>query len=181
MISRRQARRRVLLTLGATAVLGVLAMPLARLFGEPYPWLIMPGFHGSGGFDGRTVRMVEPVFTFHLADRGARGLSAPQLFSDVNSAYVRKLASRFEPPPTSPPRFEHLLPAGLFRGFGHARRHPLDPHDPELFAWFVGRLRAHYPDAEPVAVTVTLRERVVDEHGELALRDLPTPPRRFSP
>lgn len=181
MVSRRRARRRVLTVLGATALIGVLAMPVSRLFGEPYPWLAMPSFEGTGGFDGRFVRMVEPFFTFHLSDRSARGLSATQLFSGSNSAYRRKLATRFEPTPPEHHRLARRVPGWLFPGFRHARRHPLDPHDPALFAWFRARLREHYPSAEPVAVTVSLRERVVDPHGDLDLRPLAVAPRRFAP
>ena len=108
--------------LGATALLGVLSVPVARLFGEPYPWLSMPGFQGSGGFDGSRVRVLEPVFTFELDDGGARALSAPQLFAEVGGASLRKLASRFDPVPPEPPRLAHRVPAWLFPGFGSARR-----------------------------------------------------------
>lgn len=180
MVSRRRARSRVFTLLGATALLGLASMPLARLFGEPYPWLSMPGFHGNGGFDGSAVRAVEPVFTFRLDDDDTRALSAPQLFADVGSSYVRKLASRFDLEPAGRPRLQHWLPGRLFPGLDHAGREPLDLHDPELFAWFRRRLQAFYPDAVPVAVTVTFRERMFDARGEHEYAvDAPT--RRFSP
>ena len=181
MVLRRRARRRVFAIIGLTALLGIGAFPLAKLFGEPYPWLIMPGFEGAGGFDGETVRMVEPTFTFHLDDQTERTLGAAQVFAEVNRASLRRLASRFEPYERAPPRLAYLVPTRLFPGFGIAARTPLDPHDPELFAWLSARARAYEPGARVAAVTVALRERVVDVAGRVQLNPLPVPPQRFTP
>ena len=181
MVLRRRGRRRVFAVLGVTALLGVAAFPLAKLFGEPYPWLIMPGFEGTGGFDGQTVRMVEPTFTFHLDGQRTHTLEAAQVFAGVNRSVWRRLCSRFEPHAQAPPRLAHLIPTTLFPGFGSARRTPLDAHDRELFAWLSERLRAYDPDARVAAVTVALRERVVDVAGRVQLHPLPVAPRRFAP
>jgi hypothetical protein len=190
MVLRQRLRRRVFAIHAVTALLGLAAFPLAKLLGEPYPWLIMPGFEGNGGFDGQRVRMVEPAFTFHLegsgpgsalADRRTRELSAAQVFADVNRSNVRRLSARFQAHHQAPPRLAHLVPTRLFPGFGSARRTPLDPHDPELFAWLVARLRAHEPRARVTAVRVAQRERVVDQAGRVQLRPLPIAPLWLGP
>ena len=180
-VSRAEARRRVVGLLRATALLGALALPVVGLFSEPYPWLLMPGFYGTGGFDGETVRMNEPVFSFELSPGGLLELSAPQLFAGVSPSYLRKLSGRFKAQPSKVPILDALIPSWLFPGFGHARLTPLDPHDPALFGWFRERLRAFYPEAEPVAVTVRYRERIVDAQGAQTLAPTAEPSRRFSP
>jgi hypothetical protein len=179
MHSRTRARRRVLAVLGITLALGVVSVPLARQIGEPYPWLIMPGFEGTGGFDGQVVRITEPTFTFHLRDEATRTLSAPQLFAGVSHSYLPRLAGRFAPV-GRPPRFAHLVPTRVFPGYGAGSK-PLLPHDPALLRWFEQRARAYYPDADVLAVTVAQRRRTIDPTGATRFEALPELDQRFSP
>ena len=166
--------------LGITAALGLAAVPLARQIGEPYPWLIMPGFEGTGGFDGQVVRMIEPTFTFHLRNRETRALTTPQLFAGVSHSYLPRLAGRFAPV-GAPPRFAHLVPTRLFPGYGPLRKRPLTEHDPALFHWFQQRARAYYPDADVVAVTVAHQQRTIDLAGTTRIEAVPGRELRFTP
>lgn len=159
----RYAARRTLIA--GTAVLAVLGVPFALLAGEPYPWLMMPRFPGTGGFEDGRVVVTSAEFEFRFADTPDATILPPSaVFFDVPSSNYGRLASRFSREPRSVPRrvqkVRALLGLGLDPG-GDVLR----PDDPRVRSWLVARSRLLFPGRELERVDVVWRRRTFGVDG----------------
>ncbi len=162
----RGERRAVRSLIVGTAALGVLGLPFAILFGEPYPWLIMPGFARAAGFDGHDVTLDTAVFEFRFADGGTAVVEPVELFAEADRSHHRRLTERFSPE-AEMKYARDRIPTIIFPGHRLASRSGRVPtDDPELLAWFEERSRALFPARELESVTVRWLEQSFVVNGQ---------------
>jgi hypothetical protein len=151
--------------IAATAVIGVVGLPFAILFGEPYPWIMMPGFASAGGFDGAHVEQSTAAFVFHFPDGTSATVAAPALFASVPRTNYSTLTARFAPARPGGSSPEDLF-VRAFPGLHAAERsRALDPDDTELRAWLRGQSARLFPRRRPQAVEVLWQRVAIDKDG----------------
>jgi hypothetical protein len=151
--------------IAVTAVVGVLGLPVALLFGEPYPWIMMPGFMSAGGFDGERVERATAAFIFRFADGTSATVDPPAMFGTVPGSNYYTLAARFSPHQVRGARLEHI-PAALFPNLhGAARSGVPDAADPQLRTWLREQAERLFPGRQPDILEVQWRRVSIDAHG----------------
>lgn len=149
----------------ATAVIGVLGLPAALPFGEPYPWIMMPGFSGTGGANTQGVERSTAGFTFSFADGSVTTIDSPALFADSPSSNYETLTARFSPDQTATGHLEDV-PATLFPNLHAAARSGVpDADDPQLRAWLWRQARRLFPERQAEAVDVYWQRILIDATG----------------
>lgn len=158
-------RLKVRSLVAATAVVGVLGLPAALLFGEPYPWIMMPWFASTGGFDGEYVECATAAFTFRFTDGASTTIGPPALFATVPSSNHYTLTARFAPHQAAGKRLEHIA-AGAFPNLhAAARSGALDTDDPQLRTWLRQQARRLFPGRQPYALDVQWQRISIDASG----------------
>ena len=148
-----------------TAVVGVLGLPFAMLFGEPYPWIMMPGFAYTGGFDGEHVEHSTAAFIFRFADGTSTTVGPPALFGPIPSSNYYTLTARFSANPVDGERFEHTTAAAFPNLRAAARSGTLNADDPQLRKWLRRQARRLFPGRQPDAVDVSWQHVSIDASG----------------
>ena len=165
LISPHVAHRKIRLLVSATAMVGVLGLPAAMLFGEPYPWIMMPGFESTGGYDGERVQRSTAAFVVRFADGSSTTVQPHHLFEDVPRSNHGVLTSRFSPNQRLRGRLEHL-PARMLPNIRAATRSGRpDPRDTQLRTWLDEQARRLFPERQPVAVHVRWQTISIDING----------------
>lgn len=149
-----EQRWRIRSAIIATAVVGVLGLPAALLVGEPYPWIVMPGFSGAGGVNEQQVERTTAVFAFSFADDSVTMVHPPSLFADVPSSHYATLAARFAPDQAAAAHFEDVVAAVFPNVHAAARSGVPDANDPQVRAWLRRQAQRLFPERQAVAVDV---------------------------
>ena len=158
-------RWKIRLLVVVTAVVGVLGLPFAMLFGEPYPWIMMPGFAYTGGFDGEHVEHSTAAFVFRFADGTSTTVDPPALFAPVPSSNYYTLTARFSPDPVEGERFEHIPAAAFPNLHAAARSGMLNADDLQLRTWLRRRAQRLFPGRQPDVVDVSWQRVSIDASG----------------
>lgn len=166
-----ERRWRIRSLVAATAVIGVLSLPTALLFGEPYPWIMMPGFRGNGGVDNQQVERTTAVFAFRFADGGVVTVDPPALFAKVPSSNYYTLSARFSPDQAPAGRLEHVAAAVFPNLHAAARSGVPDADDLQVRAWLRLQAQRLFPERQAEAVDVFWQRISIDATGARQIID----------
>lgn len=160
----------------------MLGVPFALVAGEPYPWLMMPAFPGTGGFENGRVAVTSAEFEFHFADIPDAAVLPPSaVFFDVPSSHYGRLASRFTGRPKSMPTRVGQVRALLGLRPPDVGAGALQSDDTRVRSWLLDRSRLLFPDREIERVDVVWRRRTFTTYGAIHDIRVVGEPLRFAP